>query len=147
MQSTTNDKLKEEAFRKAQEQQARSQQQSPSFNPNNSEENQPNLIDNIGQLFADRLTKPVLDSVFKHLGLNLEAEVNRMIASQPKERSGDAMPSSFDVFVSSQVQSYGTNNIRVISSSSVSASASLPSTSVSNGQTTNGNGKGFEPKN
>lgn len=140
--TNATERIKQETINNATQQQARSQQEIPSDRP---ETEGSNLIENLGQLIANPLTQPVVNSVLKNLVLNVEKEVSRLVGVQPKEQQTNTTNPVIDVFVSSRVQSYGQSNVSVISSSSVSAS--LPSANISDGQTANGNGKGFSSKN
>lgn len=143
MQSTT-DKLKEDAFKAAQQAQ---KQQQPTSEPQQTPNQSPpfNVIDGVAKLVAPKLQEAFNNAVIGELCSGFQRYIGeQVINAKPSEQSSESNP-IIEVFTSSQVQSYGTSNVRVFSSSSVSTS--LPSANISNGQTTNGNGKGFEPKN
>ncbi len=108
-----------------------------------------NVIDGVAKLVAPKLQEAFNNAVIGELCSGFQKHIeDQVINAKPVEQSNESNP-VIEVFTSSQVQSYGTTNVRVFSSSSVSTS--LPPTSISNGQTINGNnignGKGFDPKN
>ena len=145
MQGTTADKIREEAMKKAQAEQSRQNEQTPNNQQQTAQSEPSNFIDNAAKLFSDKLLPAFTNAMLKNLAIGFEEEVNRLANAANIEPNTSKSNPVIDVFCSTHTQAYGTNNIRVISSSSVSTS--LPSASISNGQTTNGNSKGFEPKN
>lgn len=140
MQSTT-DKIKEEAFKAAQ--QAQKQQQSSSEPQQVSNQSSPfNVIDGAAKLVSDKLQQPFNNAVIANLCSGLQQYIGEQIGSiKPAEK--DSNPNQvIEVFASSQIKSFGAGNMYYLSSSSTSStSVSIPSVG------SNENGKGFASKN
>lgn len=142
MQSTT-DRLKEDAFKAAQ--QAQKQQQSASEPQQTSSQSSPfNVIDGAAKLVADKLQQPFNNAVIANLCSGLQQYIGEQIGSiKPAEK--DSSPNQvIEVFASSQIKSFGAGNIHYLSSTSTnSTSVSIPAVST----ISNENGKGFASKN
>lgn len=125
-------------------------------NTNSNEKRQPettspressgNLLENAAKIFAAKLQEPFNNALLSELGVGFQNYMEDLAnKTTPAQQDTESNP-VIDVFCKTHTEAYSNGNFHLVSSTSVSAS--LPaSATISNGQSTNGNSKGFEPKN
>lgn len=142
MQSTT-DRIKEDAFKAAQ--QAQKQQSTSEFQQTPPNQSSPfNVIDGAAKLVADKLQEPFNNAVIANLCNGLQRYIGEQVSGVKPTEVNSTPNQVIEVFTSSQKKSFGAGNMYYLSSTSTtSTSVSLPINETSSSE----NSKGFIPKN